>query len=359
VSPSDEVIPPSVWESTSLAAVDWVPTRHEHRATVCPGRKSVDAARSGKVDIAERTNSEASGHGHDAGPDGARFVIAADQDAFLALAVPFFSQARATGQPVVALVDDEQADLLGRILDDADAVTFISSHRELRRPSTRIASLRRAFEVHLAAGAERIHLLDGLPQDLSGPSWQPWIRYCAFATEAFEDWPVTALRVVTGDRVPVAVTERMAAASTGVLVDAFADPAPTIDAPPAIHLADPTPAEARQGVGEVAERTRLATEGREDIVAAVSEIVTNARVHGSPPIELCAWVIDGGIEVTVTDHGGGPRNASVGLVPADRAPGEGGFGLWISHQLCDEVTMHRRGSEFTVRLVIRAEATHP
>jgi anti-sigma regulatory factor (Ser/Thr protein kinase) len=84
--------------------------------------------------------------------------------------------------------------------------------------------------------------------------------------------------------------------------------------------------------------------------------VTNALVHGRAPVALCAWARPGRAVVTVTDHGGGPTDPTVGLAPVPRAPGEGGFGLWIAHQLCDEVTLHRTEGAFAIRLAVGAGA---
>lgn len=69
---------------------------------------------------------------------------------------------------------------------------------------------------------------------------------------------------------------------------------------------------------------------------AVSEAVTNATCHGRPPVLLRIWSDRDRIVVTITDQGGGPTDPFAGLLPA------GGLGLWVTHQLCDQVTHRSR-----------------
>jgi anti-sigma regulatory factor (Ser/Thr protein kinase) len=54
--------------------------------------------------------------------------------------------------------------------------------------------------------------------------------------------------------------------------------------------------------------------------------------------------------VAVTDGGDGPTDPFAGLLPARNGSG-GGLGLWLTHQLCDHVTLGRTGEGFTIRLV--------
>ncbi len=92
----------------------------------------------------------------------------------------------------------------------------------------------------------------------------------------------------------------------------------------------------------------------EGLVGGVSEVVTNAYRHGHPPVRLRGWVSSGEATVTVTDLGEGPTDSEAGLSPATRDYGAGGFGLWLTCQLCSEVMMGRHPDGFTVRLVARS-----
>lgn len=123
---------------------------------------------------------------------------------------------------------------------------------------------------------------------------------------------------------------------------------------PAMDLTDPQPVEARHATRRLLAGAELDGEARDDLVSAVSEVTTNAALHGEPPVRVLGWVSPVEAVVTITDSGDGPADPEAGLFPARRDPGEGGFGLWLAHQLCSEVVMGRHHRGFTVRLVARS-----
>jgi anti-sigma regulatory factor (Ser/Thr protein kinase) len=116
------------------------------------------------------------------------------------------------------------------------------------------------------------------------------------------------------------------------------------------QLIGPEPVEARRAVGELARTSALTELQQHSLLGAVSEVVTNARVHGRPPVCLRAWRHRDGVLVTVTDAGDGPADPEVGGQPVERDPGEGGIGLWLANQLCDELTFGRVPGGFRVRM---------
>ena len=91
------------------------------------------------------------------------------------------------------------------------------------------------------------------------------------------------------------------------------------------------PAQARRAVAECAARLGLAPEQGEDLALVVSEMVTNAVRHGSPPVQL-ELVADGDtVLVAVADSGAGrpkPRLAD--------PDAEGGRGMTLVDELCAE-----------------------
>jgi anti-sigma regulatory factor (Ser/Thr protein kinase) len=87
-----------------------------------------------------------------------------------------------------------------------------------------------------------------------------------------------------------------------------------------------------------------------DIVLCVSELATNALVHGVPPgrgflLRLLPLPYDGGVRVEVHDSGDG-----VPAIPqADvREPGEGGRGLLLVSELADKWGVGERNPGKTV-----------
>jgi anti-sigma regulatory factor (Ser/Thr protein kinase) len=88
------------------------------------------------------------------------------------------------------------------------------------------------------------------------------------------------------------------------------------------------------------------------VTLAVSELVTNAVVHGRGPVELTLTAGDGAIRVAVTDQGGGrPR-----LVQAGTGMHSGGWGLRLVDELADEWASVQEGSRTSVWMQRRAAA---
>ena len=85
---------------------------------------------------------------------------------------------------------------------------------------------------------------------------------------------------------------------------------------------------------------------------AAHEAVSNAILHGRPPVVLRLWVEPDRLTVTVTDTGPGPTAPFVGLLPPEHSDGAG-LGLWISHQLVD-ITHRRHPDGYTIRLATAA-----
>lgn len=81
----------------------------------------------------------------------------------------------------------------------------------------------------------------------------------------------------------------------------------------------------------------------DDLEVAVSEVLTNALLHGSPPTlvhlyeEADMWVCH------VQDGGGLPVDPLAGVVPPDE-PSDHGYGLWLARQLVAAVDV---GSDLT------------
>jgi anti-sigma regulatory factor (Ser/Thr protein kinase) len=90
-----------------------------------------------------------------------------------------------------------------------------------------------------------------------------------------------------------------------------------------------SPAEARRQVRQFA-----AGHGVDDptmLLLVVSELVTNAVVHGAEPIEMCAWVEGGTVRVEVSDS---DPDISTVVTPPRASQQVGGRGL----EIVDSVT---------------------
>lgn len=298
-----------------------------------------------------------------------------DED-LVALVEPFLAAGIARDEPTILAVGPTCAARLTTALEDPDDLIVVPETEAMRRPAVRLQTLRRTIDVHLAAGADGIRLVSALPVDPAEDpalAWQPWGRFEAYLEVAFAGVPLRQLclydRRTAGPRALASAARchhRTLTAGDGheqegdrpepssllrslLLLD---EPA-TGPGAPAAELVDPSPGAARRLVGELAAGLDLDVDDADGLVAATSEIVTNAHLHGRAPVLLCAWRDPHQLVVAVTDHGDGPSDPTVGLAPAERGPGEGGFGLWIAHQVCHAVTLHRADGAFTVRMVAR------
>jgi len=150
--------------------------------------------------------------------------------------------------------------------------------------------------------------------------------------------------------------------------------------PPVIDLTDPTPATARGAVHAAStarpdtfrsdptaagtvqadapqadtpqrETPKLAPTDIDSLVLGVSEAVTNALIHGRPPVRFRLWLAPDRIVATVTDRGDAPADPFAGLLPVTDTC-SAGLGLWVIHQLCSHVTLDTTDHGFTIRLVV-------
>jgi len=90
----------------------------------------------------------------------------------------------------------------------------------------------------------------------------------------------------------------------------------------------------------------------DDVVLAVSEVLTNALLHGAPPVLL--HVYDEGLTWVchVHDGGRGTLDPLQGLLPPV-TPSDHGYGLWLARQLCTAVDVGSDRTGTHVRLHTR------
>lgn len=106
---------------------------------------------------------------------------------------------------------------------------------------------------------------------------------------------------------------------------------------------------ARQVVRAEGERAGIDGGVVADVALAVTEVVTNALLHGEPPVLLHVYDDDETWVCHVQDAGQRPVGPLVGLVPPS-APSEQGYGLWLARQLCAAVDVGNDRSGTHVRL---------
>jgi anti-sigma regulatory factor (Ser/Thr protein kinase) len=94
----------------------------------------------------------------------------------------------------------------------------------------------------------------------------------------------------------------------------------------------------------------------EDLVIAVAELAANTLAHTSGPGAVTFWATADEVVFQVQDQGqiGDPNAGTVR--PAPDAPG-GGRGLWVVHEVCDEVEIRSGQAGTTVRVHMRRPQT--
>lgn len=292
-------------------------------------------------------------------------------DELLGLAVPFIEDGVADGEPTLVSLDDHASRLVRSAVGDDAGITYLRVTEQYSRPAATIRSYRTLLAGLVGAGARQVRAVGAVPHPGVGAPWDTWARYEAVVNHAYDDFPLWGLCLydtrITPDRVLADVerTHPHIATTDGRRrpnpryqePSAFLDsrwvspPDPLEAGAPAAELVEPSPRAARRAVTAVAERSLVAPRAVGDLVVATSEVVTNGLLHGRPPVVLRAWTARDRVVVSVTDRGRGPVDPFVGLLPAQDGRGPGGFGLWLVHQLCTDVTLASTDEGFTVRLV--------
>ena len=142
---------------------------------------------------------------------------------------------------------------------------------------------------------------------------------------------------------PLTVLDGLATVAAPPLEATTLDCATTADLSPARRLVRSRGTEAGLGPDVVA-----------DMSLAVTEVLTNALVHGEPPARLHLYA-DGATWVChVHDAGSEPIDPLTGLLPPAQ-PSDHGYGLWLARQLCAAVDVGHDPTGTHVRLHARTE----
>ncbi|MET8998472.1 sensor histidine kinase [Amycolatopsis sp. NPDC004169] len=284
----------------------------------------------------------------------------------LAVAVPFLERGLAAGEPTLVSLEPERAELVRAALPPSARVEYLSTRDLYARPAAAIRSYRELLAGFVAGGAAGISIFGEIPPAAIDTSWDWWARYEAAVNHAYGEFPLRSVCAYDTRTTPGHVLDDVARthpfvatpggheANTGYVdpLSFLTGPRPMTPLPiehtaPRAELADPSPGDARRAVLATAPVDLPAAEV-DDLVLAVSEIVDNALRHGRPPVRVRIWAGAGQMVVSVHDAGPGPADPFAGLLPAERRVG--GRGLWIAHQICSEVALHRDETGFTARL---------
>jgi anti-sigma regulatory factor (Ser/Thr protein kinase) len=286
---------------------------------------------------------------------------------FRALIVPFVEEGLACGQPVIIGYDDRKASLLRSWLHDPAAVTFFTGTDLYATPARAIASYWKIFELCTAAGATQIRIAGDVPHEGNGGRFAGWDRYESAANTVWDRFPVwsrclydattAAPRVldIAGRTHPRIVLPSGQFRDSGLYQHAAdfqplrSDPDPLERLVPALELTDPSPVQARRAVTSIG-HGQVPDTVLQDLEIGVTEAISNARLHGRPPVTARIWAVPGRMLVDVHHTGPGPDDPLAGLVPAWGDPEFRGSELWLMHMLDLDVALIPSRDGFTIRL---------
>jgi hypothetical protein len=272
------------------------------------------------------------------------------------------------GEPVLAALGPGDASVRAA-LRDASNVTWLPPLDASSRPAKTIKDLTAILTPLAAEGWEQIRVVQDVPHPGVGIPWDGWCRYEAAVNGLLADLPLWGLCLYDRRTTPTHVLRdveqthpHVTTADGGHQANAqYLEPAaflrsrnllsadPLEQTPPSRELIDPAPATSRRAVHDSSLDTGLGSGDIDQLILATSEAVTNAIVHGKPPVLVKIWAVPDRMVVTISDRGGGPADPYIGLVPQRPVVEGGGLGLWIVHQLV-EAALGRTDYGFTLRL---------
>ncbi|MFI7542881.1 anti-sigma factor RsbA family regulatory protein [Actinoplanes sp. NPDC049599] len=283
--------------------------------------------------------------------------------------LPFIRDGIDRGEAVIAAVTKANiASLRDGLGPDATEVSFLDRDQWYQRPASTLAGWQRVLHDATNRGYQRLRLIGEID---FGPAERhtSWTRYESAANDIFAQVPAWIICSYDRRTVPPAViddarrTHPTFFASDRPASDAYepperflravAEPMPPTSGPPVLSLriaADV--ALARYAVAALLEaRGWTDTDRGEDLMLAMSEIVTNSIRHGRGRRHLRVWIDGSTVTCEVTDNGAGLADPLAGYRPPSPFS-TNGRGLWITQQICDGFGINHADGTTTARFTV-------
>lgn len=288
--------------------------------------------------------------------------------------VPFIEEGLTRNERVfVNLAAGDVAALKGALGADADRVRWSDTHRWHPHPARRLRALQDLVDGEERHGLGHLRFVGGCPWPATPREMvTEWERFDAALNEALATAPLTMVCAYDVAVIPPDVVDRVA--STHPLLGSAAPrPSPTflgaeeylvrsgpssLKVPEGASRLGPSvvPGEARAFVREVLSHARpLPVTALDDLVVAVTEVVTNSWGVGSRSIEISVWSLGDEVGVQVDDDGPGLFDPLAGY-RRPQVGSDGGRGLWIARQMTDLVEIIGTPGGTSVRLRMFAHA---
>ena len=289
-------------------------------------------------------------------------LLSSSVDELLDGVVPFVVDGRAAGEPTLLCLRPRTTSAVLDAVGTSSGVSVLAIDPDRRRPGADLLNFRTLAQT-AQDQAGYVRVVNELPQ-AAYDDWYQWRRYEAAANVALADVEVRGLCVYDRERMHGAMADDLFATHpyvrTGAAMrrtDRYEDPVefgaahfdaapdPVERTRPDVTLVDAYPGAVRTAVRAIADHHPQVTQAEvEALVLGVNEAVTNAALHGRPPVRVLLWAPPDRVVVTVTDAGPGPADCFVGVMPS-----QAGDGMWLSHQIVD-VAHRRHDGGYTVRL---------
>lgn len=281
------------------------------------------------------------------------FVYSSDEE-YTATLAPLVQAALDTGNEVFVVVSPEKETLLRRGLGSAaDVVSWFDAVERYRHPVKTLAG----YDAILRA------LPSGTPAFVVGEvefggderSWREWTRYESIANAVLQHYPARVICPYDERSLPAAVIEQVARTHHHVvaggerrLSNEYVGPMtcvhdlairPTLPsrAPDVMLDEDLTPLTARRAFVAAVGLSRVEDLRIAELSLGVTEIVTNAFLHGALPARFRLWLEPDRVVCAVEDSGVRPHDPLLGFWP--RRAEAGGMGLWLTRQMFDHVEL--------------------
>lgn len=307
------------------------------------------------------TASQAAGYVHEA-------LFYSSDDELLTTAVPFLSEGLAENETVLVQCRDAINRLLGAALEEDPRVAYMPRPGSSGRPARLLAQVRD----FLREARDRGVRVRGVGEVDFGETPADQVessRLEAAANAAWAPYPLWGIcmydaRVLSSEVIRTGRLTHPYLLTTDAHESnpSYVGPATFLrqlpycrdllqETPPALEVGSVTDLAALR---TSAHRTCLADSAvpKGDVaefVYALSEVTTNALVHGSAPVDVRVWTAPDRVLATVTDHGAGFDDPLAGYVPPDDLASC--QGLWLARRLCDHLDVSRRRDAFEVRLL--------
>lgn len=302
-----------------------------------------------------------------------------------ALLSSFVSEASGHGDPVALIARKgsgalDEASREARGNGQATPEMFYADHLfSAQNAATVVLALRRLLDNYFTHGAQGVTLVMEPFVGSSVDEQNEWARCEAVMSRAFATTPLTILcvydeRTLPASVISASVAEQIAHTHPCFLTseglrdsETFLQPdqvfndltpqqIPLEESDPALDLPiDRSGGIPRQAVRQAVAAARLPAERVRDLVVAFNEVATNAVVHGDGCARVRVWAEEDVAVCKVSDEGTAFRDPLAGYDPPVASQmTDGGMGLWLSRQLCDEVDIVPGPRGLDVRLVVRA-----